>query len=101
MTYFRKPRRHERLAMYKRMLRLFQEDIRYKHTSGFCNALAKCSSVTCRFVNRSVDIYDYPELYAFRPTNMFFNSFWFPISIKFYQTVRIDILKKIIKDMEK
>lgn len=94
----RKPRRHERLVIYKKMLKSFESDISYIQTFGFCLELVHNNLR----LKRSDDIKDYPELIKHRPIGKLFDGYWWPIRWSSEgRQIRMKILRKIIKEMSK
>ena len=93
----RKPRRHERLTIYKRMLKDFQADVHYVYLQGLCKQLMRYS----KDLKRSSYISDYPELLEYKPANILGNyCYWWPIFGDSGRTERIRVLKSVIKKME-
>ena len=90
----RKPRRHERLTIYKRMLKDLNEDVNYENFRGFCLQL----NIYSLHLKRSSYISDYPELMKYKPKNR--KAYWWPVyKVKGY-IKRVEVLRSIIKEME-
>jgi hypothetical protein len=83
----------KRLKIYKDILLEIRNDIKTAPV-GFCYYTHQVTGYT---VNAS----DLPELMAFKPKEMFNEWYWFNLEPRSGMRKRINILKKIIAEMEK
>ena len=94
----RKPRRHERLAIYKKMLKTFEADTQYAVCTGFCRELYTINEG----LKRSYYIEDYSELIKYRPHRLGVGDYWCSIkSNSRGREIRMKVLREIIKEMSK
>lgn len=94
----RKPRRQERLTIYKKMLKTFERGPKYTFILGFCRELEDINEG----LNRSKDIKNYPELMKHKPEDKPIGEFWWSIyKNSGGREIRIKVLQEVIKEMSK